>query len=239
MEALNGKVVVVSGGAKRLGRAMVIAMAAAGARVAFTWLNSEKEARQTEREANGSQAFQCDIRDARSVAATVDSIVGQFGNIDILVNNAGIYQTVPFDDLTVEQWDDMFAVNVRGAFLMSKQCAPALRAAKGRIVNLGSLGGQKPWTTHIHYCSSKAALHMLTRATAKALAPDVAVNCVAPGMIDQEEPERAPLARFAASTPMGRNGLPDDIVSAVLYFATAPHFVTGQILTVDGGLGLR
>jgi 3-oxoacyl-[acyl-carrier protein] reductase/pteridine reductase len=106
---------------------------------------------------------------------------------------------------------------------------------------MGSLGGEKPWATHAHYCSSKAALHMLTQVMAKALAPKIAVNCVAPGMIDSGAGEKDPalLQRLAAHTPMKENGTPQDVVSAVMYFATAPHFITGQILTVDGGLGLR
>ena len=114
----------------------------------------------------------------------------------------------------------------------------SLRSARGRIINMGSLGGQKPWATHAHYCSSKAALHMLTQVMAKALAPEIAVNCVAPGMIDTGIGEKDPalLGRLAAHTPMKKNGVPQDVVSAVMYFATAPHFITGQILTVDGGL---
>jgi 3-oxoacyl-[acyl-carrier protein] reductase/pteridine reductase len=123
---------------------------------------------------------------------------------------------------------------------MTKHCTPALREAKGRVVNMGSLGGEKAWVTHAHYCASKAAVHMLTRITAKALAPDVAVNCVAPGMIDAGEGERDPglLKRLAERAPAGSNGTPDDVISAVMYFATCPHYITGQILTVDGGLGL-
>ena len=116
-----------------------------------------------------------------------------------------------------------------------------MRETSGCIINMGSLGGQKPWSTHAHYCSSKAALHMLTQVMAKALAPEIAVNCVAPGMIDTGHGEKDPglLQRLAAHTPMKRNGSLQDVVSAVMYFATAPHFITGQILTVDGGLGLR
>jgi 3-oxoacyl-[acyl-carrier protein] reductase/pteridine reductase len=114
-----------------------------------------------------------------------------------------------------------------------------LRSSHGRIINLGSLGGEKPWATHAHYCSSKAALHMLSQVMAKALAPEIAVNCVAPGMIDQGNDDAALLKKFAGSTPMKTNGSPEDVVSAIMYFAAAPHFITGQLLTVDGGLGLK
>jgi 3-oxoacyl-[acyl-carrier protein] reductase/pteridine reductase len=114
-----------------------------------------------------------------------------------------------------------------------------LRQRRGRIINMGSLGGLQPWATHAHYCSSKAALHMLTKVMAKALAPEIAVNCIAPGMIDLGEKAAATfLKRMARQTPMRRNGRADEIAAAVLFFASAPHFVTGQILAVDGGLGL-
>jgi 3-oxoacyl-[acyl-carrier protein] reductase/pteridine reductase len=105
-------------------------------------------------------------------------------------------------------------------------------------VNIGSLGGLHAWAGHAHYCASKAALHMLTQAMAKAFAPQVSVNCVAPGWIDLDSLPGEQAARFAAKTPMKRNGTADDIAQAVLFFATCPDFVTGQILAVDGGLGL-
>jgi len=157
----------------------------------------------------------------------------------MLVNNAGLFESVPFNELTEQQWDNMFATNVRGPFLVSQHCASELKARKGRIINLGSLGGEKPWATHAHYCSSKAALHMLTKVMAKALAPEIAVNCVAPGMIDTGDEDQSLLKRFAEKTPMKRNGAAADVVSAVMFFATAPAFITGQIMTVDGGLGLK
>jgi len=114
-----------------------------------------------------------------------------------------------------------------------------LRKRRGRIIHLGSLGGLRPWPSHAHYCSSKAALHMLTRVMAKALAPEIAVNCVAPGMIDLGEKSAAAfMKQMAKETPMQRNGTAEDVASAVMFFATAPHFVTGQITFVDGGLGL-
>jgi 3-oxoacyl-[acyl-carrier protein] reductase/pteridine reductase len=131
-------------------------------------------------------------------------------------------------------------VNVRSAFLMTQVCEAELRGRLGKVINIGSLGGIRPWATHAHYCASKAALHMLTQCTAKALAPEIKVNCVAPGMIDQGESERGSetLDRSAARTPMQRNGSAMDVAQAVLFFATCPDFITGQILAVDGGLTL-
>jgi len=190
-------------------------------------------------------ALLCDTRQEDSVIRAVNAAMETFGSLDLLVNNAGIYETARFEEITVEQWDKVFATNVRGPFLVSKHAIGAFGPDGGRIINLGSLGGEKPWATHAHYCSSKAALHMLTRVMAKALAPEIAVNCVAPGMIDiVADPGPGGrnaefFDRMAAKTPMLRNGSSEDVVSAVMYFATASHFITGQILTVDGGLGLE
>jgi 3-oxoacyl-[acyl-carrier protein] reductase/pteridine reductase len=224
-------------------------MAEAGARVAFTYLSSAEQARQTladiERSGVKGLALFCDARQEDSVIRAVNAALETFGSIDLLVNNAGIYQTARFEEITVDEWDNVLATNVRGPFLVSKHLIPALRQGGGRIINLGSLGGEKPWATHAHYCSSKAALHMLTRAMAKALAPEIAVNCVAPGMIDiVADPGPGGrnaefFGRMARKTPMLRNGSSSDVVGAVMYFATASHFITGQILVVDGGLGLE
>jgi 3-oxoacyl-[acyl-carrier protein] reductase/pteridine reductase len=131
----------------------------------------------------------------------------------------------------------MFSANTRGPFLVAQAALPHLRAAKGRIINIGSLGGVQPWATHGHYCTSKAALHMLSQVMAKAWAPEVSVNCIAPGMIVQGEVGAA-YQHFAEKTPMKRNGTSADVAAAALFFATGPSFITGQLLAVDGGLGL-
>jgi 3-oxoacyl-[acyl-carrier protein] reductase/pteridine reductase len=240
---LAGKVALLTGAAKRLGKASALALAQAGADVAITFLHSENEARRTLKELVGTGArtlaVRCDVTDTKSVRAAVRAVVQKLGGIDLLVNNAGNYETVEFEDLTLEQWDAIFATNVRGPFLVSQQALPHLRKRRGRIINLGSLGGLRPWAANAHYCSSKAALHMLTKVMAKALAPEIAVNCVAPGMIDLGEKSASGfMKRMATQTPMQRNGAADDVAEAVMFFATAPHFLTGQILIVDGGLGL-
>jgi NAD(P)-dependent dehydrogenase (short-subunit alcohol dehydrogenase family) len=240
---LAGKVALITGAAKRLGRATALALAEAGANVAVTFLNSARDAQRTikdiERTGVHTLAVRCDVTDSRSVRAAVKEAVQELGGLDILINNAGRYETVGFDDLTLEQWDAIFATNVRGPFLVSKEAVPHLRKRRGRIINLGSLGGFRAWASNAHYCSSKAALHMLTKVMAKALAPEIAVNCVAPGMIDLGEKSAAEfMKRMAKQTPMQRNGKGEDVAAAVLFFATAPHFITGQVLFVDGGLGL-
>jgi 3-oxoacyl-[acyl-carrier protein] reductase/pteridine reductase len=241
--ALAGKIVLVTGAAKRLGRATALAAARNGADVAITYLESERAARGLVRELAGhggeALAVRCDITDEISVREMVKEVAAELGGIDVLVNNAANYETAKFEDLTVAQWDAIFASNTRGPFLVSREALPYLRKRKGRIVNMGSLGGLRPWATHAHYCSSKAALHMLTKVMAKALAPEISVNAVAPGMIDLgEQAAAAFMRRMAKQTPMLRNGSGEEIAAAVMFFATAPKFMTGQVLAVDGGLGL-
>ncbi len=240
---LAGKVALVTGGAKRLGRAAALTLAQAGADVTITFLESAQKAQQTVKQVEKSGvralAVSCDVTDPKSVREAISEVVRKFNRLDILINNAGRYETVAFDQLSLQQWDTIFATNVRGPFLVSKEALPHLRKREGRIVNLGSLGGLRPWATHAHYCSSKAALHMLTKVMAKALAPEIAVNCIAPGMIDLGEKSAAAfMKRMAKQTPMRRNGTAADVAAAIRFLATAPHFITGQIIVVDGGLGL-
>jgi 3-oxoacyl-[acyl-carrier protein] reductase/pteridine reductase len=238
---LAGKTALVTGAAKRIGRAIALALAEHGASVAVTYLSSQAEAEQTIHDLAAfdvdALAVRCDLRDPESIDATIAEVVAAFGRLDLLVNNAGVFESIALEAITAEQWDRMFATNTRAPFLVARAAYPHLRAVRGRIVNLGSLGGIHPWATHGHYCTSKAALHMLSETMAKAWAPEISVNCVAPGMIVQGEIEEA-YEHFARKTPMGRNGTAKDVAAAVLFFATAPEFITGQILTVDGGLGL-
>ena len=220
-------------------------MAAAdqGADVAITYRESAREARavvsELARRGVEALAVRCDVTDELSVHEMVKEVAATLGGIDVLVNNAANYETAEFAKLTVAQWDAIFASNARGPFVVSREALPYLRKRRGRIVNMGSLGGLRPWATHAHYCSSKAAVHMLTKVMARALAPEISVNAVAPGMIDLGEKAAAAFMRkMAKQTPMRRNGTAGEIAAAVMFFATAPHFITGQIMAVDGGLGL-
>src|SRR5271156_1383737 len=255
---LLGKTCLITGGAKRLGRASALALAQSGADVAITFRNSAREAQQTAVDLSVFRvrafALHCDITSEASVKSMMKEAGRELGRIDILVNNAANYETAEFERLTLLQWDAMFASNTRGPFLVSREALkwmrrkPAgprrsdsqrARKIEAKIINMGSLGGLRPWATHAHYCSSKAALHMLTKVMAKALAPEIAVNAVAPGMIDLGEKSAAAfMRRMAKQTPMHRNGRGEEIAAAVLFFATAPQFITGQILAVDGGIGL-
>jgi NAD(P)-dependent dehydrogenase (short-subunit alcohol dehydrogenase family) len=242
-EPLLGKAALVTGGARRIGREIALQLAAAGAEVTITYRTSRHDAEETIKEIKDlgrlAIAVECDVRSEASVRDAVTATVNFHGHLDLLVNNAGVFQSVPLDQLTLEQWDTVFATNARGPFLLARQAISDLRKSQGRIINIGSLGGLHAWAGHAHYCSSKAALHMLTQAMAKAFAPDVAVNCVAPGWIDLgKEEARSEAEHFAAKTPMKRNGTARDVADAVMFFAGATSFITGQILSVDGGLGL-
>jgi NAD(P)-dependent dehydrogenase (short-subunit alcohol dehydrogenase family) len=238
---LKGKTVLVTGAAKRIGRAIALALADRGANTAITYLGSQPEAEATIRALAAhdvdASAIRCDLRDPESIQQTMASVIEEFGRLDLLVNNAGIFASEALQNISVEQWDAMFTTNTRAPFLMAKAAYPHLRAARGRILNIGSLGGLHPWATHAHYCTSKAALHMLSQTMAKAWAPEISVNCIAPGMIVQGEVDEA-YEHFARKTPMQRNGTAHDVAAAAIFFATAPHFITGQLLAVDGGLGL-
>lgn len=236
-DRLQGKRVLITGGARRLGRAFSLALAAAGADVVITSRTADEDAHATLRELSGvrSQLILCDVTQPHQVTSAVAQAAEFLGGIDILINNAGLFESTQLEDLTPEQWDSLYATNTRGPFLVAQAALPHLRASgAGKIINIGSLGGLRPWVSHGHYCASKAALHMLTQTMAKAWAPQVSVNCIAPGMIQfPGEPER-----LAAKTPMGRDGAPQDVVETLLFLAAAPQFLTGQILAVDGGLSL-
>jgi 3-oxoacyl-[acyl-carrier protein] reductase/pteridine reductase len=248
---LRGKTALITGAAHRLGRASALALAEAGADVAITFHNSARDARETVVDLCGlgvrAFALKCDVTDEASIRTMMKEAGRELGRIDILVNNAANYETAEFEKLTVRQWDAIFASNTRGPFLVSREALKWMRRDRGKsagkleakIINMGSLGGLRPWATHAHYCSSKAALHMLTKVMAKALAPEIAVNAVAPGMIDLGAKSAAAfMRRMAKQTPLRRNGRGEEVAAAVLFFATAPQFITGQILAVDGGLGL-
>jgi 3-oxoacyl-[acyl-carrier protein] reductase/pteridine reductase len=238
---LSGQTALITGGAKRIGRAIALAFAAAGADIAITYRQSRAEADETVADLTAlgiaASSHRCDLDEPAEITAAVDRMVAGHKRLDILVNNAGTFASSALEAITPAEWDAMFAANTRGPFLMAQAALPHLRKVRGRILNIGSLGGIQPWATHGHYCTSKAALHMLSQVMAKAWAPEVSVNCLAPGMIVQGEVGAA-YQHFAERTPMKRNGTAEDVAAAALFFASGPHFITGQLLAVDGGLGL-
>ena len=243
-ETTPRKTALITGGAKRIGREIALTLARANYDIAITYRESEATAQATiaEIEAEGARAYAIpmEVREEATIQKAVAQAVQSLGRLDLLVNNAGVIEKAALADLSAAQWDRVFEINTRGPFLVAREAFPHLKAAHGRIVNMGSVGGIEPWAMQAHYCASKAALHMLTQTMAKAWAPEISVNCVAPGYIEmhRDGPERPIAPIFASKTPMGRNGTAEETAAAVLFFATGPHFITGQILYVDGGLGL-
>jgi 3-oxoacyl-[acyl-carrier protein] reductase/pteridine reductase len=236
---LAGKVILVTGGARRIGRGIALRLADEGARVAIHYGRSEKEARQTAEACGGAELFQANLESVEEIARMFAGISTRLGRLDGLVNNAARFTRLDPLDITEKDWDFIHAVNLKAVFFCCQNAARLMRkSGGGRIVNISSLGGIRPWAEHAHYCASKAGVIMLTRALAKAFAPEITVNSVAPGVIPFEDiDERG--RRMMESTPAGRGGTPAEVADAVVYFLKASNFITGQILAVDGGLSQK
>jgi NAD(P)-dependent dehydrogenase (short-subunit alcohol dehydrogenase family) len=238
----DGRVALVTGAAKRIGRSVALRLAAEGADVIVNYRSSKAEAEEvvTQIAAMGRHALavRADVSKRSDVLEMFAAVEKEFGRLDILVNNAGVFFPAKFEELTEEQWDGILGANLKSQFLCSQAAAPMLRrSGQGRIVNFASLGGLLAWPAYTHYCVSKAGVIMLTRCLARALAPEITVNAVAPGTISfpNDAPEIA--ADFIRRAPLHRSGAPEDIDDAVVYLASS-SFITGQILVVDGGRAL-
>jgi NAD(P)-dependent dehydrogenase (short-subunit alcohol dehydrogenase family) len=236
---LAGKVALVTGAAKRIGRSVALRLASEGADVVVNFRISKVEAEEVAAQisATGRRAIaiRADVAKRTDVLALFATVEKEFGRLDILVNNAGMFFRAKFDELTEEQWDTILDANLKSQFLCSQTAAPMLRRnGQGRIINFASLGGLLAWPAYTHYCVSKAGVIMLTRCLARALAPEITVNAVAPGTISfpGDAPEIA--EDFIRRAPMGQTGGPADIDDAVMFLVQAP-FITGQVIVVDGG----
>jgi 3-oxoacyl-[acyl-carrier protein] reductase/pteridine reductase len=237
--SLSGKVALVTGAAKRIGRSVALRFASEGADVVVNYRGSKSEADEVVAQivAMGRRAvaLQADVAKRPEVLAMFAAAEKEFGGLDILVNNAGMFFPARFEDLTEEQWDRILDTNLKSQYLCSQAAAPLLRrSGHGRIINFASLGGLLAWPNYTHYCVSKAGVIMLTRCLARALAPEITVNAIAPGTISfpGDAPEIA--EDFIRRAPLQRTGTAKDIDDAVLYLAQS-GFVTGQVIVVDGG----
>jgi NAD(P)-dependent dehydrogenase (short-subunit alcohol dehydrogenase family) len=216
----------------------VRALTAEGADVAFSYCSSRAEA-QKELAAlheQGRRAFAlaADARVPGEMVGFVNEASRALGGLDILVNNVGVFRDVPFDEIGEDVLDEAFDVNVKAAVMATRAAAPHMRRrGAGVVVNVASLGGMRPWKSHLPYCASKAALIMATRCMALALAPTIRVNAVAPGLLD----EPVPPAALARRVPLGRFGRLEEVVAAVLFLVAGAGYVTGEVLCVDGGRG--
>lgn len=240
---LHNRVALVTGGAHRLGRAITLALANAGARVVIHYNRSAEQAAATRDElaARGQEAALVagDLARVDEAERVVDAAHDHWGRLDVLVCSAGIWERTPLGTVTEAQWEQVFAINARSPFFMAQRAAPYLRAAGGSIVAIADIGIQSSWKGYTPYLASKAALAMVVQNLARDLAPDVRVNAVAPGPVllpdDWEAEQRA---RAARSTLLGRVGQAADVAEAVLYLARV-NYVTGVVLPVDGGQRLK
>ena len=237
---LAGRVALVTGGARRIGREIVLALAAAGADVAIHAHTGEAAARDLARRvvALGGRAvvLRGDLSDAATCEALPGQVVRALGRLDVLVNNAAVFEATDPRTPDAAAWDRMFAVNARAVHLVSTAAARALERSRGTIVNVACASAASPWAGFLAYSASKAAVVSLTRGMAKALAPRVRVNAVAPGPVLRAPGTSAARDRSArAATALGRWGRPEDVAEAVLFLAARAPFVTGVVLPVDGG----
>jgi len=237
---LEGRVALVTGGAKRIGRSIIEKFAAEGADIVINYassrLDAESLAADVRKLGRRALAIPANVSIKKEVQQMYQKIEGEFSRLDILVNNAGMFSAADFLDLTEEQWDAIMSTNLKAQFLCSQAAAPLLkRSGHGRIINISSLGGMLPWPKFTHYCVSKAGVIMLTKCMARALAPEILVNSVAPGTI--QFPGEGPDEDYIKRAPLHRTGKGSEIADAAFFFATT-KFVTGQILAVDGGRSL-
>jgi 3-oxoacyl-[acyl-carrier protein] reductase len=245
----NKKVALVTGAASGIGRATAVALAAAGYNVAINYSRSADTARQTAElvQAKGVNTllFQCDVSDDSCVRAMLAAVEQKFGRLDALVNNAGTTTNVKpkdFDGLSAEEWDRVFAVNVRGLFQVTRAAVPLLKAAHGSIVSTASIVGLRPGPQPLPYAASKAAVVSLTRLLALNLGPEIRVNAVAPGWMEGDWMARMLkdkyenlMARRARSTPLQRVVTAQDVAEVIVNLVTSNRMVNGEVIVVDGG----
>lgn len=232
---LAGQVILVTGGARRIGRGIASRLTAEGARVCIHYNNSEAEARAVPAEA----MFRADLESVTQIRNMFTAIHEQFGRLDGVVNNAARFTKLDPLDITEADWDFIHNVNLKAVFFCCQAAAKLMKTGDGgRIVNISSLGGLRPWPDHVHYCASKAGVIHMTLALARAWAPDISVNSVAPGVIPFEEAGEPQIQALVRQTPAQRAGTAEEIAEAAIFFLTSSKFITGQVMAVDGGLSL-
>ncbi|HEX5971123.1 MAG TPA: SDR family oxidoreductase [Gemmatimonadaceae bacterium] len=243
MTELAGRVALVTGAGRRVGRALAIALGARGMHVIVHYHASSAGAEETAqlitRAGGSAETLRADLGDTRAVERLADEALAARGSLDVLVNSAAMMRRTPLGETSASDWDAMFALNVRAPYFLSQRAAPALRAAQGSIVNIADLAAFETWPAYVPHGITKSAVVQMTRALARVLAPEVRVNAIAPGVVllpdgwSEEDAER-----LRATTPLGRLGSPEDVAGAMLYLLDA-GYVTGEVITVDGGRHVR
>jgi pteridine reductase len=238
---LKGKVALVTGAGRRVGRAIAIKLSRHGASVAVHYRSSHAQADAVVAEiaATGgkAQAFRANLENVAEIEQLIAGVVDAFGRIDILVNSASVFARKPLQKISERDWDATLDTNLKAPFFLSKFAGAAMRRiGAGKIVNLGDWAGTRPYKDFLPYSVSKCAMIGLTRALAKELAPEVQVNCIALGMVmPPEEYSKAEVARLVSRTLTKKMGSPEDVARAVIFFCEATDFATGATLALDGG----
>ena len=241
---LEGAAALVTGAGKRIGQAIAIGLAQAGCDVAVHYHGSARGAEETARAVRGAgrraELLQADLSDATASRGLADQAARALQRLDIVINSSGVMVRQPVETVTPESWDATLDLNLRAMFFVSQGAIPHLRRAKGKIVNMADIAGMEPWPAYVPHCVSKAGVVMLTKTLARALAPDIAVNAVAPGAVLLPEgwDEKA-RERIRETTPLERLGDPADVVAAVRFLLAGTDYVTGTVLVVDGGRLIR
>ena len=241
---LEGAAALVTGAGRRVGQAIAIGLAQAGCDVAVHYHGSadgaQETARAVEQAGRRAKVLQADLSDAAAARRLPEQAAAAFKRLDVVVNSAAIMVREPVEEVTPESWDATLDLNLRAMFFVSQGAIVHLRRAKGKIVNIADLAGLEPWPAYVTHCVSKAGVIMLTKALARALAPDIAVNAIAPGaVLLPDEWDEKSRQHIEATTPLARLGAPADVVAAVKFLLAGTDYVTGTILVVDGGRLIR
>jgi pteridine reductase len=240
---VQGKVVLITGGAKRVGAAVCRRLHGAGANLMLHYRTSAGEARLLQAELNHQRKdsvalIQADLLDLAKLPSLVDQTVQTFNRLDAVVNNASSFHPTPVGEISEEDWEDLIGANLRAPLFIAQAAAPALKKTQGSIVNITDIHAERPLKNYVVYSVAKAGLVGLTRSLARELAPEVRVNAVAPGPIlwpDDEEFDELSRQRIISHTPLKREGTPEDIAKAVHFLLAEATYVTGETVNVDGG----
>jgi pteridine reductase len=240
---LRGKVALVTGGGRRVGKALALALAGRGSTVAVHYNESEAAARDVvasiTRDGGRAETFGADLTDSGLAGKLPDQVAATFGRLDVVINSAAVMIRTPFGEITAAAWDEIFALNLRAPFLISQAAAPHLKPANGAIVNIADLAAFETWPGYIPHGLTKSGIVHMTKALARVLAPEVRVNAIAPGTVllpdDWSDKDAAHLNE---TTPLKRQGSPDDVAAAMLFLLDA-DYITGETIVVDGGRHIR
>ncbi|MEX2153719.1 MAG: SDR family oxidoreductase [Gemmatimonadaceae bacterium] len=240
---LRDKVALVTGGGRRVGRALALALAERGAHIAVHYNQSAEGARDVAnaiaQQGGRAGIYAADLTQPKAPASLVQQVVDGLGSLDVLINSAAVMIRTPFGEVDVARWDEIFALNLRAPFFLSQAAAPHLRRAKGAIVNIADLAAFETWPGYVPHGLSKSGIVHMTKALARVLAPDVRVNGIAPGtVLLPDDWSEADAARLDETTPLKRQGTPEDVASAMLFLLEA-DYITGETIIVDGGRNVR